>query len=128
MSEEPANTEDLVARTADLERKLLEVEAAARGRIVRAELKAAAVHAGMVDLDGIKLLDADAIKLNAAGEVEGAAALMRDLRRAKPWLFGAASTSSTAAAPGPRAPESKLATAMTFDEWQTARRELLKRR
>jgi hypothetical protein len=128
MSEEQAGAEDFAARTAELERRLAEVETQARDRIVRAELKAAAVRAGMVDLDGIKLLDADAIKLNAAGEIEGAAALMRELRRAKPWLFGGSSSSSTAAAPGPRAPESKLATAMTFDEWQTARRELLKRR
>jgi hypothetical protein len=128
MSEEQAGAEDFAARTAELERKLAEVEEAAHGRIVRAELKAAAVRAGMVDLDGIKLLDTGGIKLNAAGEIEGAAALMRDLRKAKPWLFGGASSSSTAAAPGPRAPENKLATAMTFDEWQAARRELLKRR
>lgn len=129
MSEEPTPTiEEFAARTAELERKLAEVEETARGRIVHAELKAAAVRAGMVDLDGIKLLDASAIKLNPAGEIEGAAALMRDLRKAKPWLFGTASTSSTAAAPGPRAPENKPATAMSFDEWQSARRELLKRR
>ena len=129
MSEEhPPTVEDFAARAAELERRLAEVEETARGRIVHAELKAAAVRAGMVDLDGIKLLDASAIKLNAAGEVDGAAALMRDLRKAKPWLFGGASSSSTAAAPGPRAPENKLATAMTFDEWQAARRELLKRR
>ena len=68
------------------------------------------------------------IKLNAAGEVEGAAGLIRDMRRAKPWLFGGASSSSTAAAPAAQAPTAKKATEMTFEEWQIARRELLKRR
>lgn len=120
--------DEFAARTAELERRLAEVETAARGRIAHAELKAEAVRAGMVDLDGLKLLDPAAIKLNASGEVEGASLLMRELRRAKPWLFGGASSSSTAAAPGPQATRAKPATEMTFDEWQTARRELLKRR
>jgi hypothetical protein len=123
-----AGHDELIARTAELERKLAEVEVAARGRIVQAELKAEAVRAGMVDLDGLKLLDASAIKLNAAGEVEGAAALMKEMRRAKPWLFGGASSSSTAAAPAVQPPQNRRATEMGFDEWQTARRELLKRR
>jgi hypothetical protein len=121
-------SEDPAARAAALERRLVEVEANARSRIVQAELKAEAVRAGMVDLDGLKLLDAAAIKLNAAGEVEDAAALMRDLRRAKPWLFGGASSSSTAAAPAAQVPQTKPATAMSHEEWQKARAELIKRR
>jgi hypothetical protein len=119
---------DQAARVAELERKLAEVEAAAQARVVRAELKAEAVRAGMVDLDGLKLLDASTVKLNAAGEVEGAAAALKEMRRAKPWLFGAASSSSVAQAPSAQAPRAKLATEMGFEEWQTARRELLKRR
>jgi hypothetical protein len=129
MSEEiVTGPDEWAARAADLERQLGEVEAQARERIVRAELKAEAVRAGMVDLDGLKLIDPSGIKTNAAGEVEGAAALMRDLRRAKPWLFGGASSSSTAAVPGPQVPKTKLATQMSYEEWQAARRELLKRR
>jgi hypothetical protein len=119
---------DQTVALAELERKLAAVEEQARHRIAQAELKAEAVRAGMVDLDGLKLLDPSAIKFNAAGEVEGGAALIRELRRNKPWLFGGASSSSTAVAPGPQAPSTKKATDMTFEEWQTARRELLKRR
>ena len=130
MSEEVSNAapEDFAARAAELERKLAEVEAQAHERVVRAELKAEAVRAGMVDLDGLKLLDASRVKLGEDGEVAGAAALMRELRRAKPWLFGGASSSSTAGAPPAQPPKPRLATEMNFDEWQRARADLLKRR
>jgi hypothetical protein len=120
--------DDFAARNAELERKLAEMEATAHERIVRAELKAEALRAGMVDLDGLKLLDTARVKLGENGEVEGAQALMRDLKRAKPWLFGGASSSSTAGAPPAQPPKPRLATEMNFDEWQKARAELLKRR
>ncbi len=119
---------DDAGRAAELERKLAELEAQAHARIVRAELKAEALRAGMVDLDGLKLLDTSAVTLNENGEVEGAEPLMRELRRSKPWLFGAASSSSTAGAPAAQPPKPRLATEMNFDDWQRARAELLKRR
>ncbi len=130
MSEEfeaPA-ADDAAVRLAALEQKLAQVEAEARERLVRAELKAEAVRAGMVDLDGLKLIDTGAVKLSDAGEVEGGAALMREMKRAKPWLFGPASSSSTAAAPPAQPPRQKSAREMSFDEWQAARAELLRRR
>jgi hypothetical protein len=125
---DPAPPTDLAARAAELERRLAELEATTHERIVRAELKAEAVRAGMVDLDGLKLLDASRVKVGETGEVEGAAALMRELRRAKPWLFGGASSSSTAGAPPAQPPKPRSATEMNFDEWQKARADLLKRR
>ena len=130
MSEDVAETPpaDPAARAAELERRLAEVEAAAHQRVVRAELKAEALRAGMVDLDGLKLLDASQIKLNEHGDIIGVDALMRELRRNKPWLFGGASSSSTAGAPAAQPPKPRLATEMNFDEWQKARADLLKRR
>ncbi len=128
MSDEVSDPAPAADRAAELERRLAEVEAAARARIVRAELKAEAVRAGMVDLDGLKLLDVSRVTVGETGEGEGAAALMRDLRRAKPWLFGGASSSSTAGAPPALPPKPRLATEMNVDEWQRARAELLKRR
>jgi len=121
-------TQPIEERAAELERRLEEIEASTTARLIRAELKAEAVRAGMIDLDGLKLVDASTIKLNAQGDVEGAAALMTHMRRAKPWLFGGASSSSAAAPPPSQAPEGKLATKMNYDEWQAARAELLKRR
>lgn len=75
-------------------------------RILRSELKAAAIKAGMVDLDGLKLADLSTVKLNDAGEIEGADALMEAMKLAKPYLFGATgSTSHTGNPPPPKKPE-----------------------
>jgi hypothetical protein len=116
------------ARAAELERRLAELEASSRQRLIRAELKAEAVRAGMVDLDGLKLVDATAVMLTADGEVAGAAALMQTLRRAKPWLFGQPSASSAAIPPPAQVSGSRRATDMTYEEWQAARSELLRHR
>jgi hypothetical protein len=80
----------------DAEARVKDAETRATERILRAELKAAALKAGMVDLDGLKLADLSKVKLNDAGEVEGADELMAGLKESKPYLFGATgSTSST---------------------------------
>ncbi|HEX3350135.1 MAG TPA: hypothetical protein VHS58_18755 [Acetobacteraceae bacterium] len=123
-----ALTTDEAARAAVLERRLAELEATLNARLVRAELKAEAVRHGMVDLDGLKLVDPAAVTIDEAGEVRGAAALMRELKRAKPWLFGGASTSSAASPPPAQAPKLRMASEMSHDEWQAARASLLQRR
>ena len=115
------------ALQAALEQRLAALEAQLRERLVRAELKAHAVRAGMVDLDGLKLADTSGLTLDEREEVMGAKALMASLRRAKPWLFGAASTSSAASAPPAQPPRAKLATEMTDAEWQASKAELLRR-
>lgn len=127
MSETP-ETEALLARAAELERKLAELEARAQARVVAAELKAEAVRAGMIDLDGLKLADASTLVMGEDGAVHGAAALVAELRRGKPWLFSAGSSSSAAAAPPATPPRARLATEMSVTEWRAARSELLRRR
>ena len=82
----------------------------------------------MVDLDGLKLIDPTPLALNAAGEVEGAAALMTAMKREKPWLFGRASSSSAAIAPTPQPAQARRATEMSYAEWQAARQDMLKHR
>lgn len=119
---------ELRSRADVLERQLAEVQRQTEARIVRAELKSEAIRAGIVDPDGLKLLDPSSIKLNKDGEVEGAAALIAELKRAKPWLFGSLSSSSSAVVPPATPPRQKLATDMTEDEWRAARAALLKRR
>jgi hypothetical protein len=120
--------DDVAARAAALEARILELEATTRETVIRAELKAEAVRAGMVDLDGLKLADTSVVTLNDKGEVVGAASLMASLRRAKPWLFGAASSSSVAAVPAAASVRAKSATEMSYTEWQAARKELVRRR
>ena len=77
-------------------------QTAADQRIIRAELKAEALKAGMVDLDGLKLADLSKVKLNDAGEVEGADALMTELKKSKPYLFGTPGTTSNTTTNAPK--------------------------
>ena len=117
-------------RVAALERRLVEMEEAHRGALLRSGLKAEALRAGMVDLDGLKLVDTTEVAVDATGDIVGAAALMVKLRRAKPWLFGlqiGSTTTSTASAPPAQGPQQRRATDMTHEEWQAARAELLRR-
>lgn len=119
---------DHAARADALERRLADLEATYADRLVRAELRAEAVRHGMVDLDGIKLIDPKGVALGEDGEIRGASTIMRDFKRQKPWLFGLSNTSSTAAAPPAHPPRARAATEMSHDEWQAARRELVRRR
>ncbi len=120
--------EVLRARNVELEGRLSAAEEATREKLVRAELKTHAVRAGMIDLDGLKLIETDGLNLNQRGEVEGAAGLMANLRKSKPWLFGGASSSS-GAIPPPSAPLVKKKVAdMSVEEWRLARAEILRNR
>ncbi len=103
--------------------------AALRARLVQAELRTEAVRAGMVDLDGVRLVDVSGLVLGADG-IEGGAALMARMREAKPWLFGRAGASSSSAGRAPVAVAVKAKTAMEMseEEWRAARAELLRRR
>lgn len=81
----------------------------------------------MIDLDGLKLIDPSKVKLGADGEVEGAPALMAHLKKAKPWLFGSPSLSSTSMPPPVQASRQRMATEMTDAEYRAARDAILKR-
>jgi hypothetical protein len=119
---------ELRARAEALERRLAQAEDESKSRLIRAELKLEAVRAGMADLDGLKLLDLGNATFTAEGELENAAQLMTQLRRAKPWLFGGTSSSSPANPPPAQPPRQKLATEMTNEEYRVARAAMLKHR
>ena len=92
-----------------------------------AALRLAAKDAGMVDLDGLRLLDSDLVTVADDGAVTIPDKYFANAKAAKPWLFGAPSTSSTAAAPGNTEAKPKQAGDMTADEYRTARTALLRR-
>jgi hypothetical protein len=117
---------ELRARCEQLERELVQVKQKAESGIVKAHLQAEATRAGMIDLDGLKLLDISHVTVTADGEVQGATALMDKCRKEKPWLFGKPSTSAAGGAPPSRPPRQKLATEMTDAEYQTAREAILR--
>jgi hypothetical protein len=119
---------ELRTRAESLERKLEEMQQQSNARLIQSELKVEAVRLGMVDLDGLKLLDLSTAKLTEDGEVEGAAQLMLQLKKAKPWLFGVMSSSSPVSAPPAQPLRQKLATEMTDAEYRIARAAVLKQR
>lgn len=80
---------------AEAEQKVTQAVTVADQRIIRAELKAEAIKAGMVDLDGLKLADLSQLKLDEKGEVVGAGDLMKSLKEAKPYLFSAPADTTT---------------------------------
>ncbi len=124
----PDPVEELRARCEHLERELVQVRQKAESGIVKAHLQAMASQAGMIDLDGLKLLDLTKVTVNEDGEVSGATALMEKVRKDKPWLFGRPSTSAPGAAPPAQPPRQKMATDMTDAEYQTAREAILRYR
>ena len=113
---------------AEADEAIAAIRTAADQRVVRAELKAVAVRSGIVDLDGLRLLDLSGVKMDDAGEVQGAEPIIAELKSRKPWLFGAVSSSSTAKPPSEQPAATKLVKNMSREEWKAARADLVKRR
>jgi hypothetical protein len=92
-----------------------------QSRLLTANLRTEAVRAGMIDLDGLKLVDLADVRLDENDRVVGGRKIMADLRRNKPWLFRVASTSSAAIAPASQPVRQKTAMDMTEAEYIAAR-------
>ena len=106
--------------------KITYAEQVAGERVLRAELKAAALRAGMVDLDGLKLADLASVRLLDDGSVEGAEALMESLKAAKPYLFGRVnSTSAPHVPPRPTVPGPLDARQLTAEQYRAAKEKLI---
>jgi hypothetical protein len=117
------------AKTA-AEGRVAELTTAANVRIVRAELRAEAIRAGIVDLDGLALLDPEksGVKLADDGSVTGAAEALAALKQAKPYLFGTPANTGNTQAPKPGEQKPKRATEMTAAEYAAARAAVTGRR
>lgn len=121
--------ENWQARAETAEAALSRAQAETDARLIRSELKAEAIRAGMVDLDGLKLLDTAEVRLNEQGEIIDGSIILAKLKRTKPWLFGGPASSSPAATPPrPEPPRLRHANELSHEEWQTARAALLRRR
>jgi len=118
-------TEAAAKAATEAEAKITAAAQAANERIIRAELKAAALKAGMHDLDGLKLADLSKIKLNEeTGEVEGADELMAAMKESKPYLFGSSSTTNLDKTPPKDPPKPKTAADMTPEEWKAHQKQI----
>jgi len=78
--------------------QLMQVQQAAHDRLIQSEMKALAVQSGLIDIEGLKLADLSSLTLSEAGTLEGAQALIEDLKARKPYLFSG-NTNPTHAAP-----------------------------
>lgn len=110
---------------AEMARAVAGANTASEARIIRAELKASALAAGMVDLDGLKLLDLSAVTMNSAGDVAIPDGFFAAAKVAKPYLFGSPiPTTSTPVVPPPADPPSpKRANDMTAAEFAALKKE-----
>jgi len=57
-----------------------------QGQIDR-QIESAALSAGIIDVDALKLADHSLVTTNAAGQVEGIEKMLAQLKRSKPHLF-----------------------------------------
>src|ERR1700744_1094124 len=90
-------------------------------RLLQANLRTEAVRAGMIDLDGLKLIDTASVKVDSEGNILDGKALMVAMRKQKPWLFGAMSSSSTTSAPSSVPVKQKMAMDINEEEYAAAR-------
>jgi hypothetical protein len=125
MDDDLAEDEPDLTGSVPVERSAEDEVATLRGefhmRLIAANLRTEAVRAGMIDLDGLKLIDLSKIRLDDNDMITEGRKIMTDLRRAKPWLFGAPSTSSAAVPPVSRTIQAKTAMNMTDEEYSAAR-------
>jgi hypothetical protein len=119
--------EGLRVRLDKLERESLENRRLAEKRVILAELKVEALRANMIDLDGLQFLDMSQVRLGEDGNVAGSEELISRLKRTKPWLFAAPSSSSIAKVPPSGPARQKLAKDMSDEEYRIARANIIKR-
>jgi len=112
VTDDTTRADPAIQPNADLEQVRQDYEA----RLIAATLKIEAVKSGMIDLDGLKLVDLRGVRLDHNDRIVGGEGLMAELRRDKPWLFAPAFSSSTAAAPASQPVRSKKAIDMTDEE------------
>jgi len=120
-------SDKLTAADAAANERVTAAEKAANDRVLRAELKAIAVKHGLVDMDGLKLLDLSAVKLLENGDVEGADALFEAAKKSKPYLFGTVAVGTTTPTPTPKDGKAPDVREMNREEYAKAKKAATKR-
>lgn len=88
-------------------------------RYIRAELKAEALKAGLVDVDALKMFDTSSIEIDDNGDVIGVSELVEEMRMSKPYAFSttAKDTTTDKKTPDSSKVDSKSALDMSDDEF-----------
>ena len=125
------------ARSAVAERDAVvsTLQAESNERLIRSELQLRALQHGILDLDGLRLLDTRAISVGQDGNVLGAEEALASFRTSKPYLFNQGSlvvrpltTTARENAPPRAEPEPVDARQLSREQWQVERARLLARR
>lgn len=141
-SEAGSHTLELRAGTLESQLKEAEIEAVAarfreelrvaretaNARIVEAEVRVLAMRAGMIDPDGVRLLDLSGVAINADGGVTGGDAAITVARATRPWLFFNARTASPEPPPPRDMRDTADARRMSHAEYLAARKNRAWRR
>ncbi len=117
---------DLRRQNDDLIRDIAEAKKEMVSRLVMSELKIEAVRAGIVDLDGLRLVDLSKVRFGEDDNANGAAEMIDELKSKKPWLFQVTSSSAPIAAPPAQPSTQKYAMEMTDAEYRVARANIVK--
>lgn len=111
-TERLSEAEKLQKRAEEAEKRAQEAERRVRERTIRAEVRLAAVAAGIVDPEAAyRLLDLDQVALNDDGEPTNIDKLVAQLLKDKPYLGGRSAQSGPAGNPGSGRPA-----VLTMDE------------
>jgi hypothetical protein len=127
LATERAHRADAEARATAAQRTADERSAALLATQTDADLRVAAIKAGIVDLDALGLVDRSKLTIGADGKLSDADAVMADLKASKPYLFAVPSgatpqpRSNTSTKPPPTpSPQPKSVADMTDDEFKAA--------
>lgn len=122
--------EEAEKKAADAEKAAKEAETVAQKkaeqRLMRAELKALALKEGMIDLDGLSFIDYTTVSFDDKGDLKGGPEAIAKLKEAKPYLFGAKSTTSPkSASPDPKSSTEPVdARKLTADEYKALKAKM----
>ncbi len=125
------------ARSAQAERDaaITAMRSETDARLIRSELRVAAMRNGIIDVDALRLVDADGLTVGPDGTIDGAEGVIATLKTNKPYLFEdgriASSTSYTTSqvrrAPAPAEPAMIDARTLSREQWQAERAKMLSR-
>ena len=114
--------------TAEHTAKIGEVDQAAKDQVKAARLEALALREGLIDLDGLKLLDLSKITQKDDGTFEGVDEVFKAAKEAKPYLFGQKQANSSTPGQNPKLGDQKPVDArkLTDEEYKQQKAALIK--
>ena len=125
------------ARSAQAERDaaIASMRAESDARLIRSELRVAAIKSGIIDTDALRLVDTGHLQVALDGSIEGAEGVIAALKANKPYLFedsraashGSFTTSQPRRPPSPAQPDPVDARTLSRDQWQAERAKVLSR-